>query len=848
MRTSVQSCRQAARRVRPGTAFIACLAALMVLCTGSETPVLAQSENSPEAIIASHLGTATVIVVPQSGCVIVPHPHHPHPHHPRPRPPHVPNQPASAQITHVGANIDIIEQTARTTLDISLRNPSRQQIEAVILLPVPDGAAVSAFDFQGSASEPTAKVLSRDEARRLYEAIVRQVRDPALLEFAGYNLIRSSVFPIPAGGTQKVRLTYEHLLPAEGNRIDFALPRSESLARRSPWSIAVNIKSKDPISTIYSPSHSIITERLSPTHVKVSLTESGGGGGAQQMNPGPFLLSTLLERDGVSASLFAYPDPKVISHDGHAHGGAGYFLLMAGLPASIDDAAKSVKREVTIVIDRSGSMAGAKMDQARAAALQVVEGLADGEAFNIIDYSTTVQSFAAAPVIKDRQALLQARQYIEAIKPAGGTNIHDALLEAMRAPPTDGMLPIVLFLTDGLPTVGQTSEVTIRGLVEKGNAHNRRIFTFGVGNDVNVPLLDRVADITRANATYVLPQEDVELKVAAVFKRLYGPVLADLTLQTIDANGAVQTRLVGDMIPSTLPDLFEGDQLIVLGQYHTDKPVTFKLTGNFLGQPREFTYQFDLDSATTKNAFVPRLWAARRIAYLVDQIRQMGAAVPGQPVTSNMSVMNDPRVTELVDEILRLSTEFGILTEYTSFLATEGTNLGNWRELETACNDTLERRAVQSRAGARAINQGFNFNAQKAQGQLNYDNSYMDEDQREVTFASVQQMNDRAFFQRGNQWIDGRIAGQVAAGGGAGAPSAAGAAGHGRGPGMPTRQGQPGTVTDFTPDEIIEYGSPEHFALIDRLVEQNRQGILALEGDILLSDEGRTILVRNSSE
>jgi Ca-activated chloride channel family protein len=130
-----------------------------------------------------------------------------------------------------------------------------------------------------------------------------------------------------------------------------------------------------------------------------------------------------------------------------------------------------------------------------------------------------------------------------------------------------------------------------------------------------------------------------------------------------------EAGLVGDMIPSTLPDLFEGDQLIVLGQYHTDTPVTFKLTGNFLGQPREFRYQFDLDSATTKNAFVPRLWAARRIAYLVDQIRQMGAAVPGQPVTSNMSVMNDPRVTELVDEILRLSTEFGILTEYTSFLA-----------------------------------------------------------------------------------------------------------------------------------------------------------------------------------
>lgn len=817
MLTAIRHC----RRLHPGATFIACLVAFLVVCTGSETRVLAQSGNSPEEIIAAHMGRATVIVVPQSGCVIVPPCPHPpcppYPYPPRWRPPHVPDQPANAQITHVAANVNIVEQTATTTLDISLRNPSHQQIEAVLLLPVPDGAAVSAFDFQGSASEPTARVLSREEARQLYEAIVRQVRDPALLEFAGYNLVRSSVFPIPGGGTQKVRLTYEHLLPADGNRIDYLLPRSESLARRNPWSVTVNIRSQHPISTIYSPSHAIITERFGPGNAKVSLADSG----AQQMNPGPFLLSTLLERapgEGVSASLFAYPDPKVGTFPAGPNAGAGYFLLMAGLPASIDEAAKSVKREVTIVIDRSGSMAGAKMDQARAAALQVVEGLADGEAFNIIDYSTTVQSFALAPMIKNRETMLEARRYIEAIKPAGGTNIHDALLEALRAPPTDGMLPIVLFLTDGLPTVGQTSEVAIRELVEKGNTHHRRIFTFGVGNDVNVPMLDRVADITRANATYVLPNEDVELKVAAVFKRLYGPVLADLQLRTIDANGQVQTRLVGEMIPSTLPDLFEGDQLIVLGQYHSSAPVTFKLTGNFLGQPREFTYEFDFNAATTKNAFVPRLWAARRIAYLVDQVRQMGAAIPapGMPITSNMNVMNDPRVKELVDEILRLSTEFGILTEYTSFLATEGTNLGNWRDLSAACSDTLERRAVQSRAGAAAINQGMNFNAQKSQQELNYDNDYIDEGQREVSFTGVQQVNDCAFFQRGNQWIDGRTI-------------------------------NPNAPQAITPDVVIEYGSAEHIALINRLVAQNRQGVLALEGDILLQDDGRTILVRNGT-
>ena len=178
-----------------------------------------------------------------------------------------------------------------------------------------------------------------------------------------------------------------------------------------------------------------------------------------------------------------------------------------------------MQREVTLVIDRSGSMAGPKMDQVRAAALQVIEGLADGESFNIIDYATTVERFATKPVVKNRETVLKARRYLANLRPTGGTNIHDALVEALGQPATKGALPIVLFLTDGLPTIGNTSEVAIRTVVQKGNPHKRRLFTFGVGADVNVPLLDRVAETTRATATYVLPKEDVEVKVGRVFQK-----------------------------------------------------------------------------------------------------------------------------------------------------------------------------------------------------------------------------------------------------------------------------------------------------------------------------------------
>jgi Ca-activated chloride channel family protein len=718
----------------------------------------------------------------------------------------------AVQIESVEARVTIREQTASTTMEVRLRNPSAQQVEAVILLPVPDGAVVSAFAFEGAASEPTAQLLPKDQARRLYNEIVNKIRDPALLEFAGYNLIRSSVFPVPAGGGQKVRLTYENLLPppADGNRIDYLLPRSESLDRRCPWRIEVDVQAKGPISTVYSPSHDIVALRRSDRHFTVRLAERS------QLDPGSFRLSYLRERHGegggasgkITATMFAYPDPKV---------GGGYFLVMAGLPASIADHSKSLKREVTIVIDRSGSMAGTKMDQARAAALQVMEGLDSGEWFNIIDYSTSVSSFAPKPVKKDRQTAIDARKYLESIHATGGTNIHDALLEALRPLPADSTIPIVLFLTDGLPTVGQTSELAIRELAEKANPHHRRVFTFGVGNDVNVPLLDRIADVTRASTTYVLPDEDVEVKVAGVFRRLYGPVLADLAMNTLNDRGEISTRMVRDVIPSKLPDLFEGDQLILLGQYRDEGPITFKLSGNFLGEARHFEFHFDFSGATTKNAFVPRLWASRRIAYLVDEVRQAGAASAARPNAVGESIFNDPRFRELADEILRLSTEFGILTEYTAFLATEGANLSDWESLRSACSGTLDSRAVKSRSGQTAVNQGINFNAQKTKECSNpSDNRYVDQTMNEVEITTVQQVCDRAFFKRGRQWIDSRLI-------------------------------QPaGKVDALQPDVVVNYGSAEHRALLTTLIAENRQGVLSLNGDIMIQYQGKNILICNN--
>ncbi|MFN0006477.1 MAG: hypothetical protein ACKVXR_01110, partial [Planctomycetota bacterium] len=375
-----------------------------------------------------------------------------------------------------------------------------------------------------------------------------------------------------------------------------------------------------------------------------------------------------------------------------------------------------------------------------------------------------------------------------------------------------GVLPIVLFLTDGLPTVGRTSELAIREIVERGNPHARRVFTFGVGQDVNVPLLDRIADLTRATSTYVLPQEDVEVAVGRVFGRLSGPVLSDPALETLDPRGNLTTRVVRDLLPASLPDLFVGDQMVVLGRYVGGDPLDFRLTGNLRGTRSTFAFRFGLDSASTRNAFVPRLWATRRIALLVDQVRQAGAQFTGTPAEIGRSLFADPRFKELADEILELSTRFGVLSEYTAFLATEGTNLGDWNGLLAACTSELDSKAVRTRTGAGAVNQGFNHNERKLQDQLDYKNGYWNQDQQRVELSGVQQVCDRAFFKRGAQWIDAGIIARK---------------------------------SPLAPARTIAFGSREHAALLERLIAEGRQGLLAIGDEILIDIEGENVLVDN---
>ena len=636
--------------------------------------------------------------------------------------------------------------------------------------------------------------------------------------------MKSSVFPVPANGEQVVSLTYEQVLPTDGDRIDYAFPRSGSLGRSGvTWTMHATIQAPRPISAVYSPTHDLVTERISPTKVRVTAPSAGAGG--------TLAFSMLLESaDGLSATMLAYPDPELAD--------AGYFLLLAGLPPVAPEDVKPVMREVTLVIDRSGSMRGEKIEQVREAALQVLAGLEDGEAFNIIDYSDSVEAFSDAPVLKSAESMKQAEAYLASLKATGGTNIHDALLEALRPEPREGFLPLVLFLTDGLPTVGVRSESAIRDAVAGSNAHARRIFTFGVGSDVNAPLLTNIASTSRATTTFVLPDEDVEVKVGQVFRRLSGPVLALPELTAIDADGEPVARHVRELLPGALPDLFEGDQLVLVGRFTPEvgDRLRLKLSGEYFGDPRSFEFSFDTSKATVRNANVPRLWASRKIGALIDEIRQAGANghMPGDE-----PALSDARMKELVDEIVRLSIRWGILTEYTAFLAvpeddmrenidafTTNFGLGGapapgaaGAELARDAAVYSLRRSQRARAGMDAVRQEENvqrgfLNTTQSVNAL--DNSVQigflgfEEGESEKLAANVNIVADQTFFNQSDRWIQAELV----------------------------------EAEDQEPAEIIEYGTDAYEKLIDELVDEGRAGLLAMRGEILMIRGGRNVLVR----
>jgi len=542
-------------------------------------------------------------------------------------------------------DIMIEDQVAVTHVDQVFYNPNDWTIEGTYIFPIPVDAAVSAFTLWVDGKPVKGQVLDAEEARRTYEEIVRSLRDPALLEYAGQGAVKARIFPIPSKGEQRIELEYTQALTADNGLVKYVYPLSTEKFSALPLeevSVSVDIRSGSPIRAVYSPSHNVSIERVDDHHVRVGYEES---------NVKPDADFSLYYSVGESEAfhLLSYRDPS-----DEVDPGGFFLLLLAPRPEAEEE---TLPKDVILVLDRSGSMDGEKFLQAQDALRYILERLNPEDRFNIITFSTGIEMYADE--LRPADEAKEALPWVDRLSASGSTDINRALLEA-TAMTTEARIrerpAYLIFLTDGLPTEGEIEPARILENFEYAAPQGLRLFAFGVGYDVDTYLLDTLAMNQHGTSFYVQPGERLDEALSSFYFKISTPVLTDLSLDFGD-------QTVFDVYPSPLPDLFVGSQIVVVGRYREAGAADATLSGYIQGQEKIFRFTdllFESDSrgGSPAEAALPRLWATRKIGALLNRVRLDG---PDQ---------------ETIDQIVMLSIRYGIVTPYTSYLVTEEMPLG----------------------------------------------------------------------------------------------------------------------------------------------------------------------------
>ena len=638
-------------------------------------------------------------------------------------------------------DIKVRDQIADVSIDQAFINTGPAVMEAEYLFPLPPGAAIDSMTLVVDGKDMRGRILRSEEARRIYMEIVRTRRDPALLEYVNYGLYRTSAFPLMPGKEVHVTIHYTDICKKDGDLVEVFYPlNTEKFSSRPLEQVAVNVDilANGPISSVYSPTHFVSLSRPAPNRVLASYS-------IQKDTPASdFRLLYQPTADPVGATVLSYRPRE--DED-------GYFLLMVS-PTPRSERTAVVPKDLVIALDRSGSMHGDKFTQAKSSLSYVLRNLNPQDRFNVMVYNDTIEPLFDEMVPNQKENVDKALGMIDRISDGGSTNIHGALassLKAVGSAPGGNRARYILFLTDGLPTVGITDEGRILKDTAAANAANARIFAMGIGYDVNVRLLDKLVGQNRGLSAYVKDRENLEPRISSLYNKIKNPVVTDLVVKLSEA----RPRL---MYPQVVPDLFDNDQIIMVGRYSRPGRTSITITGSYLGKGQTFEYPADLTASSSKlgNAYIEQLWAVRRIGYLLDQIQLNGQS------------------SEVVDELVLLSKRYGIITPYTSFLANERIDLSMNSELLRQAKISAEglNLAVNG-AGAQvgasnraAMNSAVIAPAQSTiqsagAAQIGKSSVADYESDKVERLTNVQAVGNRALYRRGRQWIDSEIADQA---------------------------------------------------------------------------------------
>ena len=540
--------------------------------------------------------------------------------------------------------VELVDRVLRYEITETFVNRGSRVGEADFMFPLPKGAAFQDLKLSINGELVAGETMSADRARQIYEEIVRRQRDPALLEWMGYGLLRARIFPIAPGEEKKVVVRFQTVAQREGDalRIDYfrgvrTSQRETNQQSEGRMSFVLTYPDDPMYGRAYSPTHSIYEGEYSTGRVGDRSFASSNRGSTRRVEirdaRGEVTLLIPIRRSTAAAiSLLA-----------NAPGNDDGFALITLSPPAVQP--RAVPRDLTFVMDVSGSMSGEKMEQARAAGKQILRSLSPMDRFRLIDFSSDVRTFRDNFSAATRENIRAAERYLDGLEPQGSTNISGALDEALASPVQPGRLPIILFLTDGQPTVGERDASVIASNVAKQRGA-RRLFTFGVGADLNVSLIEQLAIEGRGTASFVRPDESVERAVGIVASRLTSPLVTDVRIR---ADG-VRLR---KMHPSGAVDIFAGEDLVILSRYDGSGNAVVHFDGQTANGPVSWSTRVYFPERSRENPFVARLWATQRVGYLSAEKRKHGGS------------------REIDDEIRDLGERFGIPTEFSSYLVVE---------------------------------------------------------------------------------------------------------------------------------------------------------------------------------
>ena len=623
------------------------------------------------------------IYVPD-GHVVIPHPMPRHRRIVRPRPRNFPMRVTKHRVT-----VDVQDTVVKTRVEETFYNPNGVQLEGVYMFPLPPGAAVSGFQMTMGGKFQQGEVLEKDKARQIYSDIVRRVKDPGLLEYVDRGLFRASVFPIPPRGGVDIIIEYSETVARNSGVAEYRYPLDTGKYSTGPYEdvvIDVRMKQSASLRSIQSPSHAVAVARPGPKEARVTFE-------AKTLNADEdFVLVWNVSEDALA--------PVLLTHRSHEKD--GFFHL--SLTPRPERPKEVPPKDVVFVIDTSGSMLGHKMKQVQNALRYCLGGLNAKDRFNIVDFSTEARRFNDGLVDVSDDNRKRAGLYVDQMAARGGTNLEEGVRFALQSLTDGGRLQLVVLLTDGEPTIGVTRPEDVLASIRKQNTAKRRVFVFAVGEDLNAKLLDQFVKEQRGAAQYVRDDENIEMRLSSFYDKIDSPVLTGIRVE-------FPGQKVSDVYPKPLPDLFRGEELVLVGRYGDDGHKNVIVRGKFVGSERVFEYSLEFGGAAAASTqpHIARLWATRKVGYLLEQIRLSGES------------------KELTDEVIRLSKLHGIITPYTSYLIIEeneiARRLGRPRAEPAATAAPAEALlggrpggAGASRARQRAAEEKRGFDAAKGRG------------------------------------------------------------------------------------------------------------------------------------